>query len=598
MSNVFHLLYSFDSLFDHAVNFIGKYGHGDVHIDIGCGRGIFAESLIERTGVKYIGIDEDKNAISELNNRGIEAYCHSFGNINQDVNFLKNILSNRSLASISALDVLEYVFSPDAFLQMLRSFAGEYSAPLILSVPNSTHKDVAEKILCGRIDFIPSGIMGENQKTIFSEKYLKIMVERNGWYQIDESDIISINSDQHFPKDLLVLTDASQISGFLSNIKAMADPTATIERFLRVYLSGPLKVNKEQDLYTPFMTVLIRTQGLRLETFRETLLCLTGQTCTDFEILVVGHKLTLDRQSQVEQIIEDTPNWIHEKIRLIQLYDGERAKPLNIGFANARGRYIAVFDDDDLVLSNWVEAFKNTAEKNWGKIVRSFCLKQDWITVKTQFSNSTVAAIGPLEKMYTRPFDYSRHLYENESPFMSLAFPKSVFEDMGYRFDETLTTTEDWDYLLRTSQLCGVADTDVIPCIYRYWKNSDSSKTYHDEAEWLDNQNAILRKLNKQFLLMPPGSIKSIRGLIEQTMIKPDVNEERLLQKRRFLFMLLTSKSWNITQIPRFISGLIFRRKKLILPDIFTTTEFQLDTLIMGILNSRSWRLTAWLRKK
>ena len=48
-------------------------GKGLVVMDFGCGRGVFAEYLSE-LGHQYIGIDIDKDSLSDLQNRGLRAY--------------------------------------------------------------------------------------------------------------------------------------------------------------------------------------------------------------------------------------------------------------------------------------------------------------------------------------------------------------------------------------------------------------------------------------------------------------------------------------------------------------------------------------------
>lgn len=47
--------------------------NGLVVMDFGCGRGVFAEYLIE-LGHTYIGVDIDKDSLSDLQNRGLTAY--------------------------------------------------------------------------------------------------------------------------------------------------------------------------------------------------------------------------------------------------------------------------------------------------------------------------------------------------------------------------------------------------------------------------------------------------------------------------------------------------------------------------------------------
>ena len=38
---------------------------------------------------------------------------------------------------------------------------------------------------------------------------------------------------------------------------------------------------------------------------------------------------------------------------------------------------------------------------------------------------------------------------------MAVAFPRGIFHDLGLRFDESLPTVEDWDFLVRTAGLVG-----------------------------------------------------------------------------------------------------------------------------------------------
>lgn len=47
--------------------------HGLVVMDFGCGKGVFAEYLRE-LGHEYVGVDIDKDSLSDLQNRGLTAY--------------------------------------------------------------------------------------------------------------------------------------------------------------------------------------------------------------------------------------------------------------------------------------------------------------------------------------------------------------------------------------------------------------------------------------------------------------------------------------------------------------------------------------------
>src|SRR5471032_1033194 len=55
----------------------------------------------------------------------------------------------------------------------------------------------------------------------------------------------------------------------------------------------------------PFLSIITRTQGLRLDTLRDVFLCLSGQSCIDFEHLVMGHRLTPDADRAVQELIDE-----------------------------------------------------------------------------------------------------------------------------------------------------------------------------------------------------------------------------------------------------------------------------------------------------
>ena len=56
-----------------VLNSLVEDSKGLVVMDFGCGRGVFAEYLAE-LGHKYIGIDIDKDSLSDLQDRGLTAY--------------------------------------------------------------------------------------------------------------------------------------------------------------------------------------------------------------------------------------------------------------------------------------------------------------------------------------------------------------------------------------------------------------------------------------------------------------------------------------------------------------------------------------------
>lgn len=248
----------------------------------------------------------------------------------------------------------------------------------------------------------------------------------------------------------------------------------------------------EPDGTVPFLSVVMRTRGTRPAMLSEVLLCLSAQTVQDFEVLLMGHNLSPEGEASVTEIVGSFPEQFREKIRVIKVDGGTRTTPLNRGFEEARGNYIVSLDDDDLVLDHWVETFRELYEKEAGKILHAYSVMQDWETVKSSRGESFVST-SDFNTLHCRRFDMVDQLTVNHCPFMSVAFPSYIFKKLGLRFNEELTTTEDWDFLMRASFVCGVADSKNITSIYRMWKTGDTSAALHKNDEWEENYRRIQR---------------------------------------------------------------------------------------------------------
>jgi GT2 family glycosyltransferase len=370
----------------------------------------------------------------------------------------------------------------------------------------------------------------------------------------------------------------------------MAGPAAVGQSYLRPADGAPI----------PFLSIVVRTQGRRPHTLVEALTALAGQTDTDFEVLVVGHRLPFDAQKVVERIIDDSPEWLRLKCRLLLVDAGNRTRPLNIGFAAARGHYIAILDDDDLPFGHWVEEFRGLADQMPGRMLRAVAVRQDVSNV-TIDGKLGLRAIGTLEKIYPSDFDYLAHLRVNRSPPVSVAFPRGVFQDLGVTFDESLTTTEDWDYILRVAALVGVASSRQITSIYRWWHEDESSRSVHSQAEWARNHTRILQKTDDTPIVFPAGTASRIRFLLDQYDGGADADTSDLLAPDRVrrlqeVVAILNSTSWRITGPLRFFSRLT-GKPATDYSHIWHCDAARLQEAATALRQSKSWRITAPLRR-
>lgn len=306
--------------------------------------------------------------------------------------------------------------------------------------------------------------------------------------------------------------DRTTVNEYFTWLTQTVDESTALHRIASEYLKSEQECCEkvvQSDPSAPFLTVITRTQGKRPDMLTETLLSLTGQSNKDFELLIMGHNLSDGQHNAVSQLISDLPDWMRERTRLIPVTGGTRTTPLNKGFEAAKGRYIVILDDDDLVFDHWVETFYQMSLKHNGKVLHAYTIFQDWETVGGDFLNTPRAAGSPDTK-YCCDFELIGQLTLNKCPPGALAFPTRLFQEYGIQFDEKLTTTEDWDYLMRCAFLVGVADSKDITFLYRNWLNAENSASVHKEQEWLNNYKYLVKRFSEAPIVFTKGTLNFI----------------------------------------------------------------------------------------
>lgn len=272
------------------------------------------------------------------------------------------------------------------------------------------------------------------------------------------------------------------------------------------------KDGKQKDV---FLSVVMRTQGKRPLGLREALLSLNAQTNQNFELIIIAHKATDENLKKIKKIIEEQDKEFKEKIRFFELNEGTRTAPINFGFAVANGKYVSVFDDDDILFDNWVESFAGASRRGDGSILHSFAFAQMWKRTTGKNYEEGYLAVSAPDAIYCSEFKLLEQLVVNKCPLMTLAFPAVIFKKLGIVLNESLNVTEDWEYFMRTAFLFGVVDVEQTTAIYRFWENVEASITLHDEQEWLQTYRSIQSRFNSNSIILPKGNIKTIIELIE-----------------------------------------------------------------------------------
>ncbi|XYQ85143.1 glycosyltransferase [Pseudomonas syringae] len=604
--NPFHV----DNVYGHALTLLknASYDSEGVHLDIGCSYARIAEHIRDDLNRVYCGFDIDESALRDLTERGFESARIDLSQPAHILDVIKSVVGDRKIASISMLDTLEHLTNPEAVISVLREMALINQCPVVVSVPNFAHRDVGFKLAFGKWDYTEKGILDQTHFRIFTNQNFSKLMFDSGMHEVKRMDVEIELSDQHFPEYHPALASSTPLHNFLYGLRDGIDEFASTNQFVRLYLPGPVPKPSAAlpKAPRPFLSVVTRTQGRRLDTLRDVLLCLSAQTCEDFEVIVVGHKLPADKKLLVERVIEDCFEGFRGQVRLLSVDKGNRTEPLNAGFGDAKGQYIAILDDDDIVLANWVEAFKAMAVKYPGRVLRSSTVAQKWEPVQPLHSTGTVRAVGGMEKRYPSHFDYFNHLIENATPPVSLAFPADCFHHLGIKFDASLSTTEDWDFFMRTASVCGVGSSAEITSIYRQWHTGESSYTIHSSTEWMANHHVIWRKLDQFPILLDVGSSTRIRNLVSfwlsnqpnanpgniglDRLPHPELEHEAYKDAMRLMIhQRLHSRAWRFTAPIRLGAALLGRKQSF--PMLWSMDAPALEELNNAIQNSTSMRV-------
>lgn len=536
--------------YDNSVQPDNKYGHtldllrkhvgdvpeGGVHLDIACGFGHIAEPIVDMLGLTYIGVDIEEAFIKELVGRGHEGHVADLSSPGLTEEF-RRILAGRRVVSVTFLDGLEHMTDGSHALKAIGDVLAEHRAVAVTSVPNVTHLDIALKNVLGQWTYTEAGLLDVTHYQLYSETSLNQALARAGLNRIDAHDVILGKSDQFFPVDHAILSERTSVSHFLRGMRSAAEPNGLVNQF--VWALGPVPPRQlavEDTSEGPFLSVLMRTQGKRPQEFREALLSLAAQSNQDFEIIVVGHRTTLDQQKSIERVIADQPPSLQERIRFLRIDRGQRSTPLNLGLENARGRYVAIFDDDDIVLGHWVDEFAKAEKDFGGRILRSVALRQNATVIDVLGADGVRATAAP-KPVYEREFSLARHVARNQSPPIGWVFPRSLHRDFGLSFDESMTTTEDWEFLLQAAQLVGVTDVARVGAIYRWWIDRDSSRTAHPRDEWLQNELEVRRRIDAKPFLLPAGDTRRLREDLQRL-----AQLERVVKRQRLELKELKEK--------------------------------------------------------
>jgi SAM-dependent methyltransferase/regulator of replication initiation timing len=512
--------YGEGTVYDHVVRLLSAHAlHEGVLLDLGCGFGTVAASCAE-IGLDYLGVGAEPDGLEDLAKQGFSTALVDLSESAALVERLEEVLAGRQLAAVTALEVIERLARPAELLAVLADLANRHAgAPLVVSAANVSHFDLAAKLLSGRWDVTPAGLLDERHLSHFAPGRLEAELSRAGWKEVKADDFVVRRSDQHFPETLTALSAGTPLHDFLLEVREQSAPGALVDQFVRAYLPAarsqltavqlPGSQAPGEPAPVPFLSVIVRTQGRRLVTLEDNLTSLAAQTNRDIEVVICCHDTADSDYAAAVEVMERLPRWLVERTRAIRVEGGGRAHPLAVGVAEASGRYVAFLDDDDLAFSHWVEEFAKLVKLHPGAVARAGCATHS-IDEESWECGTGYCQIGPTTTPYPLEFDLVAHLVGNRTPNCSVAVPRSCFTDLGVSFDDELPVLEDWDMLLSASLLCGVVSTPEVTSLYRRWKRGYASHIEHREEQWELTTWSIRGRFDAKPLLVPPGTVSRL----------------------------------------------------------------------------------------
>ena len=284
-----------------------------------------------------------------------------------------------------------------------------------------------------------------------------------------------------------------------------------------------------------------------------------------------------------------------------------RGVAANHGLQQARGDYILLFDDDDLLLPGHIAGLVQVLRR------QPHCLA----------AYSGVALVGPqgepLGHVLDLPFDGIRQLSGNLTPIHAVLFDRKVL-DLGCRFDESLDLLEDWDFWLQLATRTVFAHVPGISALYRI---HDSSGVHIDsgpsgqpslriydkwQARWTDEQiSRLMQRVWSHTDL--EHRLEDLQGQAEGMRLQHQQHQQQLEDMRHLAAVLALGHEQQLVALSRQHEDRVqaLQQAMVVLQQGSDQQAAEINSLtalagqraddIAALHASTSWRLTAPLRR-
>jgi glycosyltransferase involved in cell wall biosynthesis len=270
-------------------------------------------------------------------------------------------------------------------------------------------------------------------------------------------------------------------------------------------------INQHDGITAPVISIIIPTKDC-LDFLPKALKSIQSQSVDEIEIIIVDDGST-DESWQYLTLASSCD----KRIRAFKVINGGVAKARNFGLDKARGQYIAFLDADDYWLPHKLNKQLAFHQKH-PEVTLSFCNY-----VHFNENNPSIADCFDYWPLFNKYINQSKQVGYQVIPIQGAAmiYAENVIGTSGVfvnkeaipsaiKFDEKLTSAEDWDLWLKIA-LCGpIGFTTSVDFAYLMRANSESSNI---KLRLLQIQKIMQRYAKEIFNLKPLALIQCIARL-------------------------------------------------------------------------------------
>ena len=230
----------------------------------------------------------------------------------------------------------------------------------------------------------------------------------------------------------------------------------------------PSPAGSERSVDGPLVSVLTLTMN-RPQFLARAMDSVIRQTLEDWELIVVHDGPDKPTAELMEQ-------WMQRDRRVRYFHrnsGGNIANACNFGLAHARGKYIAILDDDDA----WDAADKLAKQVAFLDSNPDYAGCGGGMTVIDDKENFLMSYLKPEQDREIR----ARALMANPMTHSTSMFRRAIGEEIGY-YDESLAGYQDWDIWLRLGRRGKLYNFPEVFARYTIWSGGGSFQQQRKNA--------------------------------------------------------------------------------------------------------------------